>query len=70
MKGTLTGYLGSDTEPLCTKKVCWYVLDYAYQISQEELDGIKVDGVDSNYRITNHALKKKYNPIMTRTSYF
>ena len=70
MKGSITGYLGSDTEPLCTKKVCWYVYDFPYQISQEELDGIKVEGVEGNYRVTNKALLKKYNPTMVRKGYF
>ena len=70
MKGSFTGYIGSDSEPMCTKKVCWYLYNFPYQITQEQLDGIKVEGVESNYRINNVALLKKYNPNMYRTGLF
>jgi len=69
IKGSITGYQGSDTIPKCTKDVCWYVYDFPMQISQEQLDAFKVDGVESNYRNGNKALLKKYNPIMVSTSF-
>ena len=33
MKGAITGYKGSDTIPLCTKDVCWYLYNFPYQIT-------------------------------------
>ena len=41
----ITGYIGSDTMPPCTRFLCWYVLEQPYAISQKQLDKIKAISV-------------------------
>lgn len=37
----ITGYIGTDTMPPCTKSQCWYVIETPFEISQEQLDYFK-----------------------------
>jgi carbonic anhydrase len=61
LKSYVIGYIGTDTMPLCAKKVCWYIYKTHFKITQAELDFFKKGGPDSNYRAANTALPKEYN---------
>ena len=49
----ITGYVGSDTIPPCTRFLCWYVLELPFTVSQKQLDKLKVAGLDNNTRFLN-----------------
>ena len=53
IQSQMWGYQGSDTEPNCTLKFCWYFNYPPQTITQETLDKLKVDGVEANYRDMN-----------------
>lgn len=60
LKSYVIGYIGTDTMPLCSKQLCWYLYKTHFKITQDELDYFKKGGPDSNYRAANIAEKKEY----------
>lgn len=46
----ISGYVGTDTIPPCTKFVCWYVIETPMEISQKQLDMFKTKDTPYNAR--------------------
>lgn len=46
----VTGYVGSDTMPKCTRGYCWYLIEKNYTLSQDQLTKLYVDSVPANAR--------------------
>jgi len=53
MLSFIDGYLGTLTQPPCTKGICWYLYEEPFKITDDELNYFKVDGVEANYRQNN-----------------
>lgn len=53
------GYVGGLTQPPCTSKVCWYLLQRKLPIKQSQLDYFKVQGVQSNARQADQGVNYK-----------
>lgn len=50
MKSNISGYVGTDSMPPCTKAYCYYVYEKVFQITQDQLDYFKVKDVKYNAR--------------------
>jgi hypothetical protein len=35
MKSYISGYIGTDTMPMCDKGICWYLYEMPFAITQE-----------------------------------
>jgi len=60
MMSDIVGYIGSDSMPLCTTAVCWYLYQKPFQITAEQLKAFQIEGVDNNYRQTDLSKDSKY----------
>lgn len=63
----LYGYIGSLTQPPCTKSVCWYLVQRAFPITKEQLEYLKVKNVKSNARDPNAGYDQK--PLFNKSIY-
>jgi carbonic anhydrase len=56
MKSNISGYVGTDTMPPCTRGVCYYVYEKIFSITQAQLDYFKVKNINYNARQANQGL--------------
>ena len=67
MQYTISGYLGTDSMPVCTDRLCWYLINQPFTITQAEFDFFNVEGQASNARNPNqydtatHTTQQFYN---------
>lgn len=67
MQYTISGYLGTDSMPVCTDRLCWYLINQPFTITQAEFDFFNVEGQTSNARNPNqydtatHTTQQFYN---------
>lgn len=62
MHSNITGYAGTDTMPTCTNKICWYLYEAPYALTQANLDFFTNQDptVKSNNRVGDQGDPTKY----------
>lgn len=60
MHNNITGYAGVDTMPPCNGRMCYYFIENVYNITQDQMNFVKVEGVAANNRAVQLGTMKAF----------
>jgi carbonic anhydrase len=52
----IQGYIGTSTVPNCERGVCWYIINQPFEISEAQIQMLKINNVAANKRNVKNKL--------------